>query len=142
MVSDPCSISSEGSSILFLVSWEFLSCCCCYCSVAKSCPTLCDPMDWGMPGFPSPSPEFAQVHVHYISDAIQPAKQEMHIQFLDWDDLLEKYSCLEHPCTEKPGGLQSMRLQSWIWLEWLSAHAHTCTLSSQKQEALTCLTFR
>ena len=21
-------------------------CCCCYCSVAKSCPTLCNPMDW------------------------------------------------------------------------------------------------
>jgi len=25
----------------------------------------------------------------------------MHIQFLDWDDLLEKYSCLKNPCTMK-----------------------------------------
>ena len=25
---------------------------CCYCSVAKLCPTLCDPMDCSMPGFP------------------------------------------------------------------------------------------
>ena len=27
-----------------------------YCSVAKLCPTLCDPMDCSMPAFPSPSP--------------------------------------------------------------------------------------
>ena len=25
---------------------------CCFCSVAKSCPTLCDPMKCGMPGLP------------------------------------------------------------------------------------------
>ena len=25
---------------------------CCHCSVAQSCPTLCDPMDCSMPGFP------------------------------------------------------------------------------------------
>ena len=43
------------------------------CSIAKSCPTLCDPMDCSMPGFPIPHhlPEFAQVHVHWIGDAIQ-----------------------------------------------------------------------
>ena len=46
----------------------------CFCSVAKSCPTLCDPMDCSTPGFPVHYhlPEFAQVHVHRISDAIQP----------------------------------------------------------------------
>ena len=27
---------------------------CCCCSVAKSCPTLCSPMDCSMPGFPVP----------------------------------------------------------------------------------------
>ena len=45
------------------------------CSVAKSCPTLPDPMDYSMPGFPVPHhlPEFAQVHVHCIGDAIQPS---------------------------------------------------------------------
>ena len=37
------------------------SCCCC-CSVAKSCPTLCNPMDCSTPGFPVLHylPEFAQ----------------------------------------------------------------------------------
>ena len=27
-------------------------CCCCYCSVTKSCLPLCDPMECSMPGFP------------------------------------------------------------------------------------------
>ena len=35
-------------------------------SVAKSCLTLCDPMDCSMPGFPILYylPEFAQIHIH------------------------------------------------------------------------------
>jgi len=45
---------------------------CCY-SVAKLCLTLCDPMDCSMPGFPVLYYllEFAQTHVHWVSDAIQ-----------------------------------------------------------------------
>ena len=43
------------------------------CSVTQSCPTLCNPMDYSMPGFPVLQylPEFAQTHVHWVSDAIQ-----------------------------------------------------------------------
>ena len=47
-----------------------------YCSsVAQSCPTLCNPMDYSTPGLPVPHhlPEFAQVCVHSISDTIQPS---------------------------------------------------------------------
>ena len=42
------------------------------CSVIQSCPTLCDPMDFSMPGLPVPHHllKFAQVHVHC---AIQPS---------------------------------------------------------------------
>ena len=42
------------------------------CSVTKSCLTLCDPMDCSMPGFPVLPclPEFAQTHVHGVSDII------------------------------------------------------------------------
>ena len=49
---------------------------CWCCSVAKSCPTLCHPMDCSLSGVPVPHhlPEFAQVHVHWISDAIQPSQ--------------------------------------------------------------------
>ena len=47
----------------------------CICSsivaVAQSCPTLCNPMNCSMPGFPvlHQLPEFAQTHVHWVSRA-------------------------------------------------------------------------
>ena len=49
------------------------SCCCC-CSVAKLYPT-CDPMNCSTPGSPVLYylPEFAQIHIHWASDAIQPS---------------------------------------------------------------------
>ena len=45
------------------------------CSVAKSCPILCDPMDCSTPGFPVPHHllELAQVQVQCFVDAIQPS---------------------------------------------------------------------
>ena len=53
-------------------SQETISCC---CSVAKSCLTLYNPMDCSMPGFPVLHYllEFAQTHVHWVSDAMQPS---------------------------------------------------------------------
>ena len=47
----------------------------CCCSVAQSYPTLWDPMDCSMPGFPVLHYllEFAQTHVCWVSDAIQPS---------------------------------------------------------------------
>ena len=46
------------------------------CSVAQSCPTLCSPIDWSMPGFPILHHllELAQTHVHWVDDAIQPSQ--------------------------------------------------------------------
>ena len=60
-VSDHCVVH------LKLIQW---SC----CSVTKSCSTLCDPMDHSTPDFPVHYlPEFAQIHVHWVSDVIQPS---------------------------------------------------------------------
>ena len=44
----------------------------CCCSVTKLCLTLCDPMDRSTPGFSvlHGLPEFAQILVHWVSDAI------------------------------------------------------------------------
>ena len=44
-------------------------------SITQSCQTLCDPMDHSTPGLPvhHQLPEFAQTHVHQISDVIQPS---------------------------------------------------------------------
>ena len=43
--------------------------------IQQVCPTLHNPIDWSMPAFPVPHHllGFAQVHVHWISDAIQPS---------------------------------------------------------------------
>ena len=43
-----------------------------FSSVAQSCPTLCDPMDCSMPGFPVHHQflERAQTHVHRVGDVI------------------------------------------------------------------------
>ena len=45
----------------------------CFCSVDKLCPTLCDPMNCSTPGSLSTNSEFAQTHVHWVGDAIQPS---------------------------------------------------------------------
>ena len=46
-----------------------------FSSVAQSCPTLWDPTDCSTPGFPvlHHLMKFAQTHVHWVGDAIQPS---------------------------------------------------------------------
>ena len=55
-----------------LVAWAILSVQ--FTSVAQSCLTLCKPMDCSMPGLPAHHQllEFTQIHLHWVSDAIQP----------------------------------------------------------------------
>ena len=46
-----------------------------FSSVTQSCPTLCNPMDCSLPGFPVCHQllEFTQTHLHWVGDAIQPS---------------------------------------------------------------------
>ena len=46
-----------------------------FTSVTQSCPTLCNPMNCSMPGLPVCHQllEFTQIHIHRVSDAIQPS---------------------------------------------------------------------
>ena len=46
-----------------------------FSSVTQSCPTLSDPMNRSTPGVPvhHQLPEFTQIHVHRVTDAIQPS---------------------------------------------------------------------
>ena len=46
-----------------------------FSSVTQLCPTLCNPMDYSMPGFPvlHQLPDLAQTHVHQVGDAIKPS---------------------------------------------------------------------
>ena len=45
------------------------------CSFAQLCPSLCDPIDCSMPGFPVHHRllKFAQTQAHWVGDAIQPS---------------------------------------------------------------------
>ena len=54
-----------------VVQWHIVA----SCSVAWLCPTLCDLMRCSMPGLPVLHYllEFAQTHVHWVTDAIQPS---------------------------------------------------------------------
>ena len=56
---------------LGLLSWASVQ----FSSATQLCPTVCDPMDCSMPGFPvcHQLPELAQTHVHQVGNAIQPS---------------------------------------------------------------------
>ena len=57
--SDVQMVSNDSASFVAFISVQFSS-------EARSCPTLCDPMDCSTPGFPvhHQLPELAQMHVH------------------------------------------------------------------------------
>ena len=65
----PCEAMESSTSGINKILANFSS----ISSAAQSCPTLCDPMDWSMPGFPVHHQllELAQTHVHRVTDAIQ-----------------------------------------------------------------------
>ena len=62
----------------------------CCCSVTKSCPTLCDPMNCSIPGFPvlHYPLEFAQTHVHRTGDAIQPSHPLSICRYYLWETII------------------------------------------------------
>ena len=66
-------VNSEFSWLL--VSPYLLRFICCCPSVAKLCLTLYNPVDCSTPGFPVLYHllEFAQTHVHWVVDALQPS---------------------------------------------------------------------
>ena len=65
-------IGYKSSSHPLVGTWTSYEYCCC-CSAAQSCWTLCDPygLQHARPPCPSHLTKIAQVHIHYISDAIQ-----------------------------------------------------------------------
>ena len=93
--------------------------------VTQSCPTLCEPMDFSLPGFPVHHQllELTQTHVHWVSDAIQlshpllspspPAFYfSQHRGLFQWASSLPKYwsfSFSSSPFTEY-SGLISFRM--------------------------------
>jgi len=72
-VSRKRNFSWPKSILTSFVSWSLLKLSCYWCSVTKSCLTLCNPRDYSTPGFPVLHYllGFAQTHVHWVNDAIQ-----------------------------------------------------------------------
>ena len=65
--------SPSSITTIFPKDSTYLLLCC--CSVAQSCPTLCNTMNCSTPAFPvlHHLPELAQTHIHWVGDAIQPS---------------------------------------------------------------------
>ena len=65
----------QGSRSLPFLSFNTRPCPPHRCLVAQACLTLGDPVDCSTPGFPvlHRLPVFARIHVHWVSDAIQPS---------------------------------------------------------------------
>ena len=65
----------KRTSFLVLVPWGVLGLHVCIYSVTKLYLTVCNPIDFSTPGFPVLHylPEFAQIHVHWVGNAVQPS---------------------------------------------------------------------
>ena len=63
-------------SLLWAPEEERLNIICGCCSLTNSCPVLCDLIDYSTPGSSALHYflEFAQTHVYWVSDAIQPSR--------------------------------------------------------------------
>ena len=111
--------------LLFLCSF-IESCNIKCCSVAKSCATLCDSMDCSTSGFPVPHHllEFAQVHVHWISDTIQPShcllpSSPSAFSFSQHQGLFQWVSCLHQVAKVLELQLQHQFFQSVFRIDFL-----------------------
>ena len=80
-----------------------------FSSVAQSCPTLCDPMNRSMPGLPvhHQLPDFTQIHVHRVSDAIQPSHPRS-FPSPPAPNPEGNDNSLQHSCLENPHGQRSL----------------------------------
>ena len=55
-----------------------------FSSVTQSCPTLCDPMDWNMPGFPVHHQLLELAQTHVSSQGCHPTISSSVVPFSSW----------------------------------------------------------
>ena len=99
------------------------------CSVTKSCPILCNPMDCSTPGFPVPHHllEFAQVHVHCICDAIQPSLPLMpsSLSALNLSQHQELFQSQLFTSDDQNTGVSASYTHAYLsihWKPWVQTH--------------------
>ena len=102
----------------------------CCCSVL--CLTLCNPMDCSTPGFPVLHyfPEFAQTHIHWVGDAIQPSHPllslsppafglSQHQGLFQWVSSLQQVARVLELQTQHQSFQWIFRVDFlWDWLVW------------------------
>ena len=99
-----------------------------FSSVAQSRPTLCDLMDCTTPGFPvhHQLPELAQIHAHWVGDAIQPSHPlsspfppafnlSQHQGLLQW---VGSSSGGQRTGVSASASVLPMNIQNWFPLGW------------------------
>ena len=130
-----------------------------FSAVTQLCPTLCEPMDCSMPGFPVHHQplELAQTHVHRVSEAIQPSHPlsspsppafnlSQHQGLFKWLSSLHQEAKvlefqLQHQSFQWIFGLISFRIH---WLDFLAVQRTLKTLlqhHSSKASILQCSAF-
>ena len=95
----------------------------------QSCPTLCDPRDCSMPGFPVHHQllEPAQTHVHRVSDVIQPSHPllspsppafnlSQHQDLFQWVSSSHQMAKVFGPSAS--ASVLPMNIQDWFPLGW------------------------
>ena len=117
---------------------------CCF-SVAKSCPTFCDPMDCRMPGFLVLHclPEFAQTHIHWVGNAIQPfpppaLNLSQHQGLFQWVSASHQVPIVSGSASVLPVNIQGWFPLGWIYLisfriDWFNLLAVQGTLKNLLQ---------
>ena len=107
-------------------------CCCCCCLVLKPSPTLCYPMDCSTLGFPVLHCllEFAETHVHWVSDAIQSFHPlsppscfdfsiSQHQRLFKWVSFLHQVAKVLEFQLEDQSFQDCTWVQSWVLTTWL-----------------------
>ena len=128
-----------------------------FSSVAQSCPTLCDPMNHSTPGLSVYHQllEFTQIHIHRVSDAIQPShplsspsppapNPSQHQSLFQWVNSSHEVAKvlefqLQHHSLQRNPGLISFRMD---WLDLLAVQGtlkrflqhHSSKASIQKHQ--------
>ena len=110
------SITSKGQKMLFRSLSNHVFCC---FSVTKLCPTLCNPLACSTPDFPVLHYllEFAQTHVRWVSDAIQPSHP------------------LSHPFPPAPYLSQCQGLFQWVscCIRWMKYGSFNLSISPSNE---------
>ena len=123
MVNVPCEF--ERNVFSAVVGWSLVQ----FSSVAKSCPTHCNPMNRNTPGLPvhHQLPESTRTHVHWVGDAIQPShllsSASPPTLNLSQHQSLFQWVSSSHQVAKASASVLPMNTQDWSplgWTGWIS----------------------